>query len=176
MNVSGTVLGTFLGMPIQQQWHDLAHWEAVLSEIGPLRMIIELGTGNGGFSTYLLLQCLARGEQFVTVDRDLAGATRATIGRAINLQDHCVVGDLWGPAGDHVCGLLRDKKNHPLMLFCDDGRKRDEVATFGPLLMPGDGLAVHDWGTEIGPGDMLSLRGHLVEMAQGAMTKWWKVV
>jgi hypothetical protein len=159
---------------MQQRWGDLEIWEQVLNEVGPLRLIIELGSGTGAFSNFLLLQALARGADFATFDR--APAPETTLAHRLDLQAHCWVGDLWSQAGDQVRQMLTTPEYHPLALFCDNGDKRREVLTFAPLLAAGDVLVVHDWGSEIGPDDMAPLRGRLVEMASGAMTRWWRIV
>ena len=38
---------------------------------------------------------------------------------------------------------------HPVLLLCDNGNKPYEIVTYSPHLVPGDLVAVHDWGTEI---------------------------
>lgn len=177
-------LATFLGAPMQQTWGDLALWERVLNELtghtAPLTGLIELGTGSGAFSLFLLMQCEARGLDFATFDRGPAGEGEGPVGRRLDLQAHCTVGDLWGRGGDEVRAWFAPKRagegTSPLLLFCDDGSKPREVATFGPLLRPGDALAVHDWGTEIGPHDMACMDGRLTPLAVGEMTAWWAVV
>ena len=42
----------------------------------------------------------------------------------------------------------------PRLLFCDNGNKRRELSEIASLLAPGDFVAVHDWGSEAGPGDI----------------------
>ncbi len=176
---AGGYLGTFLGLPMHQRWEDLALWECVLQEAGPLRMIVELGTGTGAFSTFLALQCLARGLGFMTVDRSEALPDNR-VGKAIDLCLHRVVGDIWGGGGVQVEDLLSREAAHPLLLFCDDGDKPREMRTFGPLLRIGDVLAVHDWGTEVRREHVEAVRPllpgrRLVEMATGEMTRFWLV-
>ena len=36
------------------------------------------------------------------------------------------------------------------LLYCDNGKKHDEMRLFGSLLLEGDLLGVHDWGFEVG--------------------------
>ena len=55
--------------------------------------------------------------------------------------------DLWDHA-EEVRDLI-SQAPRPFVLFCDDGNKPLEVATFAPALRTGDVLAVHDLGTEI---------------------------
>jgi len=42
----------------------------------------------------------------------------------------------------------------PRLLFCDNGNKRRELSEIACILAPGDFVAVHDWGSEAGPGDI----------------------
>lgn len=176
---AGGYLGTFLGVPMHQLWDDLALWECVLEEAGPLRMIVELGTGTGGFSTFLLLQCMARGMGFTTVDQNQM-MPENRVAQALELYLHRMVGDLWGSAGAMLEDLLGRPTVHPLLLFCDNGDKPRELRTFSGLLQPGDVLAVHDWGTEVRPEHMRDaqvwLNGtRLSVLATGMMTRFWRV-
>ena len=126
---------TFLGRNCSQSWADFQLWERLLNAHPDLRSIVELGTGEAGFSRYLHLQGEARGISFHTFDR-------------VRMDRHLQPGfhrlDIFeNPA--KVMARLRS----PGVLFCDNGDKIREVQVFGPLLKPGDLLAVHDWNTEI---------------------------
>lgn len=128
---------TFLGVPAAQLWRDLEVWEKFFNE-HRVKSLVELGTGDGGFATFLQIQAQYRGISYRTFDRD---QPRADL-------DGCFmqVKDIFTAPG--VVEAIKHARR-PLVLFCDDGDKPREVAMFSPLLEPGDYLIVHDWGTEI---------------------------
>lgn len=125
---------TFCGAAMAQVWGDLLLWERVFNAHPELRCLIELGTGGGGFSHFLQAQCLARGMSFATFDWAVPPSTVPGWHKADVLQD--------------IEKVVRHFR-HPMLLSCDNGNKPLEVATYLPHLVPGDLVAVHDWGTEI---------------------------
>lgn len=173
-------LGTsFLGIYSTQAWSDFLLWERCFNEHPALRMAYELGTGTGGFSLFLALQCWQRGMRFWTMDwqnwvppspvHDLLGLSRARMR-----------GDLWQGGDLHLREQLADGAQRPCVLFCDDGDKPREVRTFAPLLRAGDVLAVHDWPYECGPSAIagLPLRPWGAELAETfqSPTRWFEVL
>ncbi len=165
-------LGTFLGMPMQQCWEDLALWERLLNE-QPVRALLEIGTGSGAFSTFLLAQCRARRIRFLSFDI-LPHSVENAVTQALELALRLRVGDVWTSGMIEIDTILRTRCCHPLLVFCDGGDKRREVRMFAGLLEAGDLLAAHDWGTEIGPGDVRGLR-MLEPVATGKMTQVWRI-
>lgn len=102
---------------------------------------IELGTGNGVFSKYLLN--LLKPRTFHTFDHtDCPDA---------ELSQHYLLLDII--AGGMGSKLIADLISRPgkTLLFCDNGDKPLEVKLYSPFLKPGDILVVHDWMTEIKP-------------------------
>jgi len=85
----GLFANTLLGIPMLQLWADLRLWEWVLNNFA-VRAVVELGTGNGAFSSYLALQCYFRDLRFVTFDQHAC----VHLARApMPIQQ--IVGDMW---------------------------------------------------------------------------------
>lgn len=144
---------TFLGANCSQSWADFYLWENLLNAHPELRSIVELGTGEAGFSRYLHLQAESRGLEFATFDR-------------VRMDGHDQPGfhqlDIFADPAK-VAGFLRS----PAVLFCDNGDKPREVQVFAPFLEPGDLLVVHDYGTEFFP-------RHIPPMLTRIHQEWWR--
>ncbi len=170
---------TLFGVPAVQRWVDLWLWEQVFEQSPQIRGVIELGTLKGGLSQFLLMQAVARGLGFATLDREDYLFDTPLI-RALNLRLHWLHCDMWTPEGRQAIGaMLDDDAWHPLLLLCDGGNKPKEVQTFAPLLRAGDIIAVHDWNTEFGPGDLTPVEHllvpYLIDLYESveSMTRWW---
>lgn len=145
----------FMRLQPIQTWSDFYLWERFLTEHIEARSIIEIGTGGGGASIFLLMQAIDRGMSFDTFDQFEAPAWKLSpLCSMLGLQDHFHVGDVWGASGDVIRQIIADPARHPLVLFCDGGNKPREYREFGALLLPGDLIVVHDWMNEFGPLDM----------------------
>lgn len=144
---------TFLGAHCCQSWADFYVWEQLLNAHPELRSVVELGTGEGGFSRYLYLQCQTRGLRFSTFDH-------------IRMDTHKQPGfyklDIFANPRKVVTQLLS-----PGLLFCDNGDKPREVEVSAPLLHPGDLLVVHDWNVEIH-------RKHIPPVLTPIHQEWWR--
>lgn len=125
---------TFSGRMMAQTWSDLQLYERLLN-IHPLKCIIELGTGQGGFSYFLHAQCLARGLTFHTFDLVDPNESVPGFSRLDIFQEVSEVVSHFQPGGT--------------LLICDNGDKPRELKVYAPLLQPEDLLAVHDWGSEV---------------------------
>lgn len=143
--ITSTRDNTFLGMGIRQSTADLICWEYFL-RTHDFNQIIELGTGNGGFSTWLLLQCVQRHRRFVTYDITTPKSF-GRVARGAKLEKHCNALDLLLPSSP---AKVFDSVARPVILYCDNGNKPVEVAMYSPYLVKGDYLVVHDWNVEIG--------------------------
>lgn len=102
---------------------------------------IELGTGTGVFSKYLLN--ILKPQTFHTFDRlDCPD---------FELRPHYTFIDIL--ADGRGSKLIADLISRPgkTLLFCDNGDKPQEVKLYSPFLKPGDILVVHDWMIEIKP-------------------------
>ena len=117
-----------------QAHEDLRAWEDIIRDVEP-QAVLELGTASGAFSKWLD----QRATWFRTVD--------------IHVPDTPAPGfvqvDVW--ASPETVHDLIVQAPRPFVLYCDDGDKPREVATFASSLRAGDLLAVHDFGTEIFP-------------------------
>jgi hypothetical protein len=131
---------TFLGVNCSQSWADFLFWERLLNAHPGLRSIVELGTGEGGFSRYLSIQAEARGLAFSTFDH-------------VHMDGQSAPGfqklDIFAVPEEVVAALVE-----PTVLFCDNGDKPREVELFAPLLQPKSLVVVHDWNVEITVGDI----------------------
>ncbi len=140
---------TFCGTPISQAWQDLCLWEEVLNRLC-IQSILELGTWHGGMATFLAIQCNVRRLTFRTVDRDeISPERKATIEF---LGGRFVQADVF--ADSTSSQLLKDVPR-PVLVFCDNGNKPLEFASFVPHLTNGDYIAVHDWQTEFHEADVV---------------------
>lgn len=168
---------TLFGQRACQTWNDVAAWERFFNTY-PARSFLELGTWTGGFSLWLLLQCTQRDMEFKTIDTAPAPACDSPLGKKLGLAGHCVYADILANDGAAVLPIIASLPK-PLVLFCDNGKKSQEFQQFTPHLAPGDFVAVHDWQTEFGEGDVDPVRGMLahIDMDEGrTMTRWWRRV
>ena len=147
----------FMGVQCSQYAVDFVLWERLLNHNPDVDRIIELGTLWGGFSLFLFLQALQRNMTFITFDDGSYAVTQCKtdgplavdtpLGQRLDLTDHCVHGNVFDDCYEIVTSYLQGPGR--CVLFCDDGNKPKEFATFAPLAKPGDIIVVHDWGTEI---------------------------
>lgn len=172
---------SFLGVRMLQRWVDLVLWENVLNAHQGLRAIIELGTGAGSFSIFLLLQALQRGMEFWTYDKvEHSSVRNGPVARLMGLGEHFLLEDVFDPCGSLVEKLSQQTDLHPLLLFCDGGDKPREFCTFVPLLRRGDLIGVHDWTEEVCPSDIGPVQGLVDPFLDvecytiGSITRFWR--
>ncbi len=128
---------------------DLAYFNVVLQEVPRLATVIELGTYLGGsafmWASAMMLRPLGR---VVTFDN-------GPVPNRLGFPDCCefVRADVMTPETVEAIARLIGPAPFPVLMFCDNGEKPKEVALYGPLLRPGDVLAVHDWYEEHDPAD-----------------------
>lgn len=173
---------SFLGTRILQRWVDFVVWEKVLNAHPELKTVIELGTGQGAFSIYLLLQTIQRGMQFWTFDnvrfREIDASPAAI---KLGLASHFYEGDIFGEGQSQLMRLLFRKSSHPLLLFCDNGDKPREIRTFIPLLQQGNIVGVHDWQKEFTLADIEPVRDQIESIFSkecqeiGSATRFWLI-
>jgi hypothetical protein len=111
---------------------DIEAWEDFLARVRP-RGLLELGSASGVFSRWLN----KRVKWFKTID--IRPPEKRTPGFLLL--------DVW-ERPEEVRALIAEAPR-PFVLYCDDGDKPREVATFAEDLRVSDFLAVHDFGTEI---------------------------
>jgi cephalosporin hydroxylase len=166
---------SFCSVPTWQAWQDFALWEAFL-ERHYCRSVIELGTFYGGFALFLALQCEVRGMDFVTIDnKDICPASKWLD----SLGTKRLKFDLLSEGAPHIIANLRSSLSGPVILFCDNGNKIEEVRRFAPLLKANDYLAVHDWGTEFHSSDVptcLEMVFKAESESVQSMTRFFKVL
>lgn len=136
----GTTVG---GIPASQTPSALFWYEQIIHAHG-IQGILELGTERGGLSVFFGLQCP---HHTVTVDvtDQLESHTRfmlTTLGVRQEIAD-C--------RDEEVARRLIYWVQRPLLVFCDNGYKKDEFGRYAPLLFAGDLIGVHDCGTEFHP-------------------------
>lgn len=142
------------GVWAAQRRSDFWLWEDFLEEY-KVKLLIELGSYRGGFSLFLLCQCLNRGIEFFTVDLQLPEAAVGSLGNMLGLQRHYRETDLLVEGGSKwLIDTIKAVENHPLLLYCDNGNKPEEYMLYMPELYPGDFVVVHDWNAEISDEDV----------------------
>lgn len=171
---------TFCGVPAVQAWEDLMLWENFLNLADP-HTLIEIGTFLGGLSLFLHFQAYSRDCTFVTVDwQEFADFKSEDSPLWISgVAAEFIHEDVWRPEFQHDLQNMITADS-PAVLFCDGGNKPLEMRTFVPFLKPGDFVAVHDWGNEIGPDDIAPVLGMLepvmLEDCENlkSLTRFWK--
>ena len=171
---------TFLGLSMAQRWVDFAVWERVFNSSKWRKGLIELGTGYGAFSMFLLLQCVQRGMTFHTFDCREAIPDEAAV-RLLQLNSHFHLGGIFDDNLELLTKLIQSPELHPLILFCDNGWKQEEFRVFAPLLKDGDVVAVHDWGVEFFEKYTAPMEGRIEPLFPtecdevGSITRFWNV-
>lgn len=142
-------LTTFLGQGIAQTVYAIPLWESLFKAIPTPARIIELGTGTGGFSTYLKLCCIRFWIPLYTYDLRPFPETKVTT--ALNLVDSFAIRNVVVDE-DEIANVVR----HPgrSLLYCDNGQKITEFRMYAKHLKAGDVIGAHDWGTEIKDADV----------------------
>jgi cephalosporin hydroxylase len=148
---------SFMGVPMIQAWQDLMLWERFLHQYNP-KFILELGTFNGGLSTFLAVQSWALEAGFMTVDWHSWADHSHPLWRTMKIDKNFWQVDMWEPEFTEIFqDLLSGEHNHPFLLVCDGGNKPKEMQIFGPMLRPGDLITCHDWLNEIAEPDIKGL-------------------
>ena len=138
---------TWCGVAAAQERRDFWIWEDFLNEF-EVKLLIELGSYRGGFSLFLLCQCLNRGIEFFTVDIHYPEAASGPLGNILRLtyhyrEENVLRGSKW------LLDTIGASENHPLLIYCDNGDKPEEFRMYTPALKSGDFIVVHDWNAEI---------------------------
>lgn len=133
------------------------HTIGVIASMG-VELIVELGTFQGGF-TKLLEDAMPDVEIHTFDNVNVTKSTRKYFGQNVSF---------------HVCDVLNDNplvrdllcRHERKLLYCDNGRKRQEVAMYHGCLATGDFIGVHDWGNEIWWDDIIEY------LSDWEMYKW----
>jgi cephalosporin hydroxylase len=129
-----------------QEWYDLYVWEQFFDSY-PIKTMLELGTGHGGMTLFLALQCYQRGIGFHTYDNVSSFNFGNPLAKVLEIEKNFHNVDIFGAGADHISQMLAEAPR-PLAIFFDDGDKPKEWRIFAPKTVPGDFCIVHDWGTE----------------------------
>jgi cephalosporin hydroxylase len=164
---------TFLGIGLSQTWEDLIIWEEFFNT-NPITTFIELGTGHGGMSTFLALQCAQRGIQFYTFDHQIWFDFETGIPKILGLSSKFRNFDLFSDVGTSEVASIISVSPKPIAIFMDDGNKPREWKTFAPLTSMGDFLIIHDWDTEFFAKDLLDIRVEriMIDLCDLRTTDW----
>lgn len=138
------------GVPLQRDWVDIETIEKFLVVEWPTT-VIELGTGTGAFSLFLACYCATHGHKFRTYDTGLHthefSKPRQTCLDAIGQLGGVVrKADVFDP------GTVEEIRSHltsPSFIYCDNGDKPLELATYSKIVPVGSFIGVHDYGHEI---------------------------
>ncbi|TAN56591.1 MAG: hypothetical protein EPN26_03635 [Rhodospirillales bacterium] len=162
---------SYAGTLMQRKWSDIFTIEVLLVEVRP-KLIIELGTGSGAFSSYLATYSYLNGASFFTVDLHIKGdPQRGKNPRTLKFIEKC--GGTYANADIFCAEFLASVRTWiggcqpgEAFIYCDGGDKAREIAVFSELLRPGDWIAVHDYESEIFPKDVAPL------IASGRIEPW----
>jgi len=137
-----------------------------------IEMIVELGTFQGGWTKTLE-------DQFPMIpiysydNVDLIKGNRQYFGPNVDFRVESVLTE-----SKSLIALLRIEMVK--LLYCDNGKKKEEVAIYSQWLHSGDFIAVHDWGNEIFWDDVKTYIGEWEKIgwpqleAWGSTTRLWR--
>lgn len=148
---------SYAGIPVERKWADIFTVEVLLAYAQP-QLVIELGTGTGGFSAFLATWCYQTGARFMTFDTHYKGSpTKRANYRALGLIRRLAGSyqsrDVFAARTVRKIGN-QVRRPGVAFIYCDNGNKAKELRTYAPLLKPGDFIAVHDYGSEVFPADV----------------------
>lgn len=156
------VLQRLFGASCCQDHMALFVFEWLLNNI-KVDAIVELGTGRGGLSLFLMFQAQVRGLKFYTFDalyRLENDINFETCNPPVNLPKMLSPDfyQMWlqkkGPGipkpeqevEEETVKFIGDiLKSNRVLMYCDDGNKPLELKTYAPLITKGSVIGVHDW-------------------------------
>lgn len=151
------MLSEFRGHHCQHRSDDFPDIAAILKPHRP-RLVVELGTDEGGFAAFLANLVGKWDGRVVTFDIK-PKFKPSLLSEFKNLRyvqaDILGTGPLTGPPGrpcvpnPEIAALVAEPG---VFLYCDNGHKQSEVEIYAPLLQVGSILGVHDYNTEISSG------------------------
>ena len=136
----------------------------LLREHCDVNMIVELGTFQGGFTKHLE-DAFPEIPIYSYDNVDLIKGNRQYYSDRVVFRVESVLTD---------CESLLVLLNNPLvkLLYCDNGKKKQEVAMYSQYLFHGDFIAVHDWGNEIFWEDVQPYIGDWERIAWDQLEGW----
>lgn len=140
-----------------------------------IKLIIEFGTGTGGFTFLLSNQC--PDVTIHTFDIKIATIADKIVKNNIFFHHTDILNTSVGMKKYIIQLLKSDEKK---LLYCDNGNKKQEVKMYYDYLNKDDFIGVHDWGREILWKDVEPYIGSweryqwpLLE-EHGALSRFWK--
>lgn len=134
----------YCGLKAQQNHNALNVFRAFFAAHPDIDLVLELGTGNGGFAIFLKDECDKLGAKFVTYENDpgrLADHAHEEFARR-NIDVRQL--NILSPEGlQSALAELRASKR--AMVLCDGGDKMSEFRLFAPHMRVGDLLMAHDY-------------------------------
>lgn len=106
-------------------------------------LIIELGTLHGGF-TYVLHKSSEESELHTFDINKRKSIKKELYGPNVYFHAKC---DILNSINKDLVMLLKSKKKK--LLYCDNGKKEQEINMYAKYLNIGDMLGTHDWGREV---------------------------
>lgn len=134
-----------------QTWSAVTMLARFLTEHHDITRIVELGTGTGGLTLFFGANLLQRDGKVLSFD--IADAQSEEARRdfeKLNI-DFRKVNVLTGHAEKIAKEFIGAER---ALIFCDNGRKPDELLRYARILKKDDIIMVHDWGIEITPRDL----------------------
>ena len=141
---------SFLGNYIMHTWLEAFSLELVFNANPDIKRVVELGTGEGGFTIFLAVHMSMRGGEVITFDVDHNKMPTPTRKLLKALQVRAVVANVFAEETvNEIRGLLSSAERK--LLICDNGDKEREFEVYAPFVRPGDLILVDDWRTEVRP-------------------------
>jgi cephalosporin hydroxylase len=168
----------FLGTAAIQRPVDFYLWEVFFNQNAKhIKQLVELGSGYGGFSVFLLLHCYQYNIEYAGFDMREPACHWRPVSKMLGLKEKIRIGDIFEEKKPEVIKFITS--DQPIMLFCDNGNKIGEFREFVPFLKAGDFIAVHDWGTEFKPKDIIydNVEEILTDISEsiGSITRFFRV-
>jgi predicted O-methyltransferase YrrM len=130
---------TFLGIEQRHTYWMYKVIDEILNENQQIKGIIEIGTGVGGLSLFLALNCYERGyKSLLTYDYK----QKADVKLFDLLNVRYIIRDVFN---EKSIQEIKEYADIPIFLMCDGGNKPKEFNTFVPYLKDGSVIAAHDF-------------------------------
>jgi cephalosporin hydroxylase len=135
---------TYCGMKAQQSRNAMPAFRAFFAEHADIDLVIELGTGYGGFAIFLKDEADKIGAKFVTYEINPARLAAHTHEEFTRRHIDVRTLNVLTPEGKESI-LAELSASRRALVLCDGGSKKAEFNIFAPHLKPGDILMAHDY-------------------------------
>lgn len=134
----------YAGMVAQQNHNAIAVFQAFFATHADISLVLEFGTGHGGFSVFLKDECDKIGAKFVTYETDPARLAQHTHEEFAKRNIDVRKLDVLSPEG--VASALAElRESRRALVLCDGGDKISEFNSFAPHLRVNDIIMAHDY-------------------------------